>query len=252
MNPPAHKNLSASLEDYLEAIFWIIQAKGAARAKDIAQKLSVKASSVTGALQALSAKKYVNYTPYDVITLTADGLEVAKKVIRRHQVLNDFFTSVLGIDPTIAEEGACKLEHNIPRPILESLIEFVEFVETCPKAGTEWIDSFQHRCKPGKKRPCKKCLIQTNEHFQKEHAKPPSKEKRMTVAQLKPKEKGVVVKINRRGPLAKRLAEMGIGRGAVIEFERVAPLGDPIDIKVKGYRLSLRMDEAADIEITAP
>lgn len=252
MNAPAKGSLSASLEDYLEAIFWIIKAKGAARAKDIAQKLSVKASSVTGALQALGAKKYVNYTPYDVITLTAEGLDVANRVIRRHQVLNDFFTGVLGIDSTIAEEGACKLEHNIPRPILESLVEFLEFVETCPKAGAEWIDNFQHRCKTGKKRLCEKCLSQTVAHFKKEHAKPPTKGKRMTVAQLKPKEKGVVVKINCRGAIAKRLAEMGIGRGAVIEFERVAPLGDPIDIKVKGYRLSLRMEEAADIEITAP
>ena len=73
---------------------------------------------------------------------------------------------------------------------------------------------------------------------------------RTTVADLKPKQKAVVVKINRRGALAKRLAEMGIGRGALIEFERVAPFGDPIDIKVKGYHLSLRKNEAADIEVT--
>jgi Fe2+ transport system protein FeoA len=75
-------------------------------------------------------------------------------------------------------------------------------------------------------------------------------EKVMTLADLKPKQKGVVVKVNRTGLLAKRLAEMGIGRGALVEFERVAPLGDPIDIKVKGYHLSLRKNEAADIIIT--
>ena len=72
----------------------------------------------------------------------------------------------------------------------------------------------------------------------------------MTVADLKPKQKGVVVKINRRGALAKRLAEMGVGRGALVEFERVAPLGDPIDIKIKGYHLSLRRNEANDIHIS--
>ena len=75
-------------------------------------------------------------------------------------------------------------------------------------------------------------------------------EKITTVADLKSKQKGVVVRVNRKGMLAKRLAEMGIGRGALIEFERVAPLGDPIDIKVKGYHLSLRKNEAADIIIT--
>ena len=77
-----------------------------------------------------------------------------------------------------------------------------------------------------------------------------TEEKITTVADLKPKQKGIVIKINRRGAIAKRLAEMGIGRGALVEFERVAPLGDPIDIKVKGYHLSLRKSEAADIVIS--
>ncbi len=71
-----------------------------------------------------------------------------------------------------------------------------------------------------------------------------------TVADLKPMQKGVVIKVNRRGALGKRLAEMGVGPGTLVELERVAPLGDPIDIKVKGYHLSLRKNEAADIVIS--
>lgn len=78
----------------------------------------------------------------------------------------------------------------------------------------------------------------------------PDEENTTTVADLKPKQKGTVVRIKRSGILAKRLAEMGVGKGALVEFERVAPLGDPIDIKVKGYHLSLRRKEAADIIIT--
>jgi len=77
-----------------------------------------------------------------------------------------------------------------------------------------------------------------------------TEDKIMTAADLKPRQKGVVVRINRRGAIAKRLAEMGVGRGTVVEFRRAAPLGDPIDIKVKGYHLSMRKNEAADIEIT--
>jgi len=75
-------------------------------------------------------------------------------------------------------------------------------------------------------------------------------ERTTTAADLKPRQKGVVVKINRQGAIAKRLAEMGVGRGTLLEFKRAAPLGDPIDIKVKGYHLSLRKSEAADIEIS--
>ena len=74
----------------------------------------------------------------------------------------------------------------------------------------------------------------------------------MTTAKLKdlkPGQKGKVLKINARGETSKRIVEMGVTPGAVVEVERVAPLGDPIDIKVKGYHLSLRKDEAEEIEI---
>lgn len=241
--------LSASLEDYLEAIFWIIQSKGTVRAKDIAKRLRVKASSVTGALQALGEKNYVNYTPYDAITLTSEGLEAAKKVVRRHRVLKSFFTSVLGIDAKIAEDGACKLEHGIPRLIVERLIEFMEFVETCPRGGKDWINRFIDQCRLSKKHNCEKCFEKSLENFKKEKLIMQAKQETITLADLKPKQKGVVIKINRRGAITKRLADMGVGRGAPIEVERVAPLGDPIDIKVKGYHLSLRKEEAANIYI---
>ena len=68
-----------------------------------------------------------------------------------------------------------------------------------------------------------------------------------TLAELKPRQKGRVVRVRRRGIITKRLVDMGVSTGALIEVERMAPLGDPIDIKVKGYRLSLRKEEAAVI-----
>ena len=66
---------------------------------------------------------------------------------------------------------------------------------------------------------------------------------------LKPGQKGKVLRINSRGEANRRIVEMGVTPGAVVEVERMAPLGDPIDIKVKGYHLSLRKDEADRIEI---
>lgn len=66
---------------------------------------------------------------------------------------------------------------------------------------------------------------------------------------LKPGQKGRVLKISARGELNKRIVEMGVTPGSVVEVERVAPLGDPIDIKVKGYHLSLRKEEADGIEV---
>lgn len=59
----------------------------------------------------------------------------------------------------------------------------------------------------------------------------------------------VVVRINRKAQVTQRLVEMGISKGSAIEVLRVAPLGDPIEVKVKGYFLSIRKNEAADIEV---
>ena len=65
--------------------------------------------------------------------------------------------------------------------------------------------------------------------------------------ELKPGQKGTVIKIVGGGSAYRRILDMGIVKGAKIEVIRVAPLGDPIDIKVKGYHLSLRKEEASQI-----
>jgi DtxR family Mn-dependent transcriptional regulator len=248
MSMSASRQLSASLEDYLEVIFRIAASKGAARTTDIAKKLGVRAASVTGALQALAERKYIDYTPYEAVTLTSEGLEEAKKILRRHEILRCFFVKVLGIKEKIAEEGACKLEHDIPKPIADRLIEFMEFVESCPRGGRDWVEKFIEQCSVKKNKNCEACIEQKIKDFQKEKSMAKTSQE-ITLAALKPKEKGVVIKINRRGSVTKRLADMGIGRGALIEVERVAPLGDPIDIKVRGYHLSLRKAEAANIAV---
>lgn len=160
--------LSASMEDYLEAIFHIAAEKGAARAKDIAKRLKVNHSSVTGALQALAGKELVNYAPYDVVTLTPRGKDVARDVIRRHEVLRDFFTKVLSIDETIAEEGACGMEHSVPRPVLERLTQYIEYLEACPRGGTKWIEGFGYFCDHGKTTEnCEVCLSSSLEDVRK-------------------------------------------------------------------------------------
>lgn len=71
------------------------------------------------------------------------------------------------------------------------------------------------------------------------------------LSQLKPNKSGKVKKIKGQGTLNKRLLDMGIIKGAQIEVIKVAPLGDPIDIKVKEYHLSLRKEEAAQILVEA-
>lgn len=67
------------------------------------------------------------------------------------------------------------------------------------------------------------------------------------LSELKPGQVGKVTKISGKGQVHRRILDMGIVKDTEIEVERVAPLGDPIEIKVKGYHLSLRKEEAANI-----
>ena len=95
--------LSASLEDYIEAIYNIVAEKQKARSKDIAACLNVSGASVTEALRSLSKKGLINYAPYAAITMTSKGRTVAKDVVRRHNALKQFFMDVLGIKNDIAD-----------------------------------------------------------------------------------------------------------------------------------------------------
>lgn len=69
------------------------------------------------------------------------------------------------------------------------------------------------------------------------------------LSELKRGDKGRIVEIGGTGGIRRRLLDMGLVSGSDIEMERVAPLGDPIEIKVKGYNLSLRKEEAANIRV---
>lgn len=155
-------SLSASLEDYIEAIAHIVHAKKVARGKEIAKRLKVSRASVTEALRALSKKGLVNYEPYEVITLTELGEEVAEDVIRRHEALKAFFVKVLAIDDTIAEESACRIEHAAPPEVIDRLIHFVNFIEVCPRDGADLIKAFSAYCeKDRSKKSSEPCLSNT-------------------------------------------------------------------------------------------
>ena len=73
----------------------------------------------------------------------------------------------------------------------------------------------------------------------------------MNLAMLKPGEKGTIAKIGAIGPLRRRLMDMGVLVGEEIRVEKIAPLGDPIEITVKNYNLSLRKKEAEGILLEA-
>lgn len=143
--------ITASLEDYLEAIYEIIEKKQGVKAVEVAQRLNVKRSSVTEALKNLAEKNLVNYGRYSVISLTPSGVKAAKKVIEKHKTLYDFFTKILGLSAQEASINACKVEHVISEDVLQRLIAFIEFSNNYYCSEKKYIDEFQKFYKEFKK-----------------------------------------------------------------------------------------------------
>ena len=71
----------------------------------------------------------------------------------------------------------------------------------------------------------------------------------MTLKEMKPGQSGRVVSIGESGQLKRRIMDMGITPGVEEKMITVSPLGDPVEINVRGYELSLRKEEAARIEV---
>jgi len=141
--------LTPNMEDYLETIIILEDQKKAVRVKDIAQALKVKMPSVTSALETLVEKNLVNHERYGYVELTDTGQEIASQIRYRHRILSRFLFETLNIDAQIAEEDACKIEHVISPLTFERLVQFVKFVDTCPKENG--LKSFNYFLKYGKR-----------------------------------------------------------------------------------------------------
>lgn len=105
-------HIHESAEDYLEMILMLYEQKGTVRSIDIAAGLSVTKPSVSFAMKQLRENGYIVMDRDNSITLTEQGMEIARKIYDRHKALTRFLVQ-LGVAEEIAREDACKIEHDI-------------------------------------------------------------------------------------------------------------------------------------------
>lgn len=124
------ETISASLEDYLEAIALLSHEHEVphAHARAIADMLNVKKPSVTNALKVLAQSGHIKYSPNRPVKLTEKGQDTAKRILLRHRQLEDFFSGVLQLSKEQSDALACRIEHIVDDEFVERLAVLTERV----------------------------------------------------------------------------------------------------------------------------
>ncbi len=212
-----NEKLSENLEDYLEVISALSEKDAGVRPSDIADELKVKRPSVTSALNSLANKGLVEYEKYKPVVLTKEGKKHASGIQKKHALLKNFFTEILGVNASEADLAACKIEHAINDSIMNKLNNFIGTLNPCTTCNQESAN-------------CGKTCVKT-----------------ISLDHLKLGERALILAIDSAEKDLARFAGLGLVIGSTVKALRAAPLGDPLVLSVRGSEVSLRKAQLASI-----
>jgi DtxR family Mn-dependent transcriptional regulator len=227
-----------SVEDYLKSIYDLSRNGTPVSTTEISRTLKVAPASVTEMLKKLSENGYVNYSPYHGSTLTEKGFQEAQKIARKHRLLEKFLSDVLHIKTDEVHVQACDMEHTLSDEAEESLCRFLKHPGKCPDDG---------KIIPACNLPfasCEECIQLHNkglEEVGKRHGNLTS------ICALKTGASAKVSFIRGEHRVLQRLLDMGLTPGTSISVARVAPLGGPVEVCVRGSKVALGQDIAANV-----
>jgi DtxR family Mn-dependent transcriptional regulator len=230
---------SEQLEEYLESILDIEEKDGVAKTSAIARCMKVAPASVTEALQTLADKGFVHYEPYKGAYLTEQGREMARKVKRRHRLLEVFLNNVLHINGEKVHDEACRMEHTLSDETECALCKMLNAPARCPHGSL--IEACDRDVES-----CSACL--------QENTPPPTcprEEPLLPVTALRPGQKGTIAFIRGDTSVVQRLTDLGLTLKTDIQLVRKAPLFGPVEIGVRKTKLAIDHAIADHIFVTA-
>ena len=128
--------IQESAENYLETILVLHNRKGSVRSIDIANEMNFSKPSVSVAMKNLRLGGYIKVDDDGNIILLDKGLEIAEKIYERHTLISGWLTS-MGVDPKIAAEDACRIEHVISNETFDALKHHVTAMSSAVKPSDE-------------------------------------------------------------------------------------------------------------------
>jgi len=231
------------MEDYLEVIYHLERECRIARVRDIAKRLDVKMSSVSSALKSLGSRGFIQYDPHQFITLTEKGIQKAKEIVRKHEVLKRFLVKVLKIEESAAEDNACRIEHHLAPEVIDKLVNFVEFVQLCPIDQTRWMTGLSEGCDD-----CIDCLYEATKQVRtRALVQQAALEDGMTLAEAPAGSQVIVESVRGAAKNRKLLTDKGLEGGAIVEIESGNKESGTLQVNIKGYHVSLDMKDASKI-----
>ena len=237
--PKIEETSSKSVQDYLRALAALSSNNGKAiSTTEISRYFKIAPPSVTEMLKKLAENGYVEYSPYHGSTLTAKGLQAAQKITRKHRLIEKFLSDVLHIGKDHVHTQACEMEHVLSDEAEESLCRFLKHPNKCPDDG---------KIIPACNLPfasCEEC-IQTHKKGLEEVGKRP--QTLVSICALKTGSKGKISFIRGEHRVLQRLLDMGLTPGTSIKVERIAPLKGPVEVCVRGSKVALGQDIAANV-----
>ncbi len=215
------EEVTAVIEEYLEGIYRLQEKSGVARTSEIVKLLQVAPGTVTNTVERLEKDSLVVHVPYKGVKLTEKGRKIAISVIRRHRLSERLLTDILRVKWSEAHQIACKLEHSFTGDLVKKLEKALKHPKTCPHGNpipTQCGGIIEEKSEP--------------------------------LTNLKPKEKGVVVKITyEEQEVLEYLANLGLVPEASLEVVEKAPFDGPITLKIEETTCALSLEVAAIISV---
>ena len=230
--------MSASTEEYLEALYTLTQNKSPASTTDISKRLKIAPASVTGMLKKLADNGYVNYTPHQGATLTPKGFELAERMARKHRLLERFLHDILHIGNDKVHDEACAMEHSLSDETERAICQTLEAPGRCPDD-----EKVIPPCNLGFT-DCEECKKWEGGNLEEIGKR---KNNIVPIVSLKARQEGKVAFIRGDKKALHRLLDLGLTPGTRIRISRIAPLKGPIEIAVRNSKLALGDEIACNI-----